>query len=190
MSFEVSLSPGQARTLALALAAVPALAALAFAAALALSWSQHHQRMAALVAERNAYRRSEAALPALDKAVAWLDAAKARSGYFFASSQSTAAAAKMRSDIGAIVERDGATIARDEVELMAAGEDSPVELRATVSFTGDAKSLTRILYDLRRVKPLILVSQLVVHSEAGAAPLIAPNRLQVDLVGEAYLDTP
>ena len=189
MSFEIALSRRQSRALALALAAVPLFAAIALAASLGLSWSAHHARVAALTAERDAYRKSISQEPALDAALKRLDSAKKVSGYFFAGGESSAAAAKVRSDIGSIVSRNGATIARNDVELAAAGDDSPVQLRASVSFTADIKSLTQILHQLRQERPLLFVTQIVVHSQA-TAPLTTPNRLQVDLLAEAYLDTP
>jgi len=190
MSFEVKLSLRQQQALALVLAAIPVVAAVAIAVSLALSWSEHHARVAELVTERAAYRAALSDAPALKAGIAKLRASQAAGDYFFANDQSSAAATKVRSQIGAIVGGDGATIVRDDVELAAAGDESPVELRASISFTGDVKSLTRILYQLRQARPLLFVTQLAVHSSADGAPLTAPNRLQADLVVEAYLGAP
>jgi hypothetical protein len=190
MSFEVTLSHRQQQALALVLAAVPILAAAAIAVSLALSWSAYHAHVAALTAERAAYRGALRDVPALRAEMAKLRASEAANDYFYANNQSSAAAAKVRSQIGAIVGGDGATIVRDDVELAAAGDDSPVELRASISFTGDIKSLTRVLYHLRQARPLLFVTQLAVHSGADGVPLTAPNRLQADLVVEAYLGAP
>lgn len=190
MSFDLTLSSLQSRILALALAAIPVIAVLLLAIGLMLAWSGHHARVAALTAQRDAYRRSLSQEPALDASIRQLDAEKRASNYFFRGGDSAAAAAKIRSRISDIVGRDGATVARDDVELVAAGEDSPIQLRASVSFSGDIKSLTKILYDLRREKPLLFVTQLVVHSQAGSASLTATNKLQIDLVAVNYLDAP
>jgi hypothetical protein len=190
MSFDLTLSPLQQRALALVLAALPVLAAVLIAASLALSWSAHHARIAALAAQQTAYRKALTDAPIYKSAIARARASEAANDYFFANDQSSAAAAKVRSRIGAIVSGDGATITRDDVELVAAGDESPVELRASISFTGDIKSLSRILYDLRQARPLLFVTQLAVHSGAEAAPLTAPNRLQAALVVEAYLGAP
>jgi Type II secretion system (T2SS), protein M subtype b len=190
MSFEIALSHRRQQALALALATVPVLAIVAVSVCLALSWSAHHARVALLMTERANYRRAIDEAPALRSAMATLRSSEAANDYFFASGQSSAAAAKVRSQIGAIVGGDGATIARDDVELAAAGDDSPVELRASISFTGDIKSLTRVLYHLRQARPLLFVTQLAVHSFSDGTNLTAPNRLQADLVVEAYLGTP
>jgi hypothetical protein len=190
MSFDLTLSSFQSRILALALAAIPLMAVLLLATGLAMAWSGHHARVAALTAQRDAYRRSLSQEPALDASLRQLDAEKRASGYFFGGADNGAATARIRSRLSDIIGRDGATVARDDVELVAAGEDSPIQLRASVSFTGDIKSLTRVLYDLRREKPLLFVTQLVVHSQAGSASWTAPNKLQVDLVAVNYLDAP
>ncbi len=190
MSLEVKLSLRQQQVLALVLAAIPVLAGIAIAVGLMLSWSAHHARVAELVKERTSYRAALSDAPMLKAQIANLRASQAAGDYFFANRQSSVAAAQLRSKIGAIVGGDGATIVRDDVELAAAGDESPVELRASISFTGDVKSLTRILYQLRQAKPLLFVTQLAVHSGADGTPLTAPNRLQADLVVEAYLGVP
>src|ERR1700741_3634808 len=145
MNLEVTFSPAQRRLVALLLVLVTAFVLLLAAVNLMQSRSEHHARMLALVKEREAFNRSIAEVPALKAAIAEVETTKRRSGYFFASGEATAATVKIRATISTIVPRNGGSITRDDVELVAAGDDSPNELRASISFTGDIRSLTRIL---------------------------------------------
>jgi general secretion pathway protein M len=190
MSFEVTLSRRQEQAVAIALAAIPLLAVLLLVASQVPAWSAHRASIQTLMTERSAYGSAIGRVPALKESLSRLRRSQTAGGYFFTGAGGSDAAAKMRARIGAIVGGDGATIRRDEVELMAADDDAPVVLRATLSLTGDIKSLTRILHHLQQARPFLFVVQFAAHSSAGTGALTAPNVLQADLVIEGYMAAP
>jgi hypothetical protein len=190
MSFEIALTRRQEILIAVALAAVPLIAVALFAGYLCAGWSAHYASIDALARQRDAYRHAIAGMPALQADLAALRREQAAGRYFFRAAEGSEAAAKLRSDIGGLIGKDGATIQRDEVELVAYGDDAPVVLRASLSLTGDIKALTRVLYHLRQARPLLFVTQLAVHSAADVPALAAPNTLQADLVVQAYMAAP
>ncbi len=175
--------------IALALAMVPLMAAALLAGYLITGWSTHRASIGALARERAAYRRALDGVPAARADMLALKRAQASGRYFFVASKGAEPAVEMRADIGALIGTDGAVIQRDEVELTTAGDDAPVVLRASLSLTGDIKSLTRALYHLRQARPFLFVTQLAVHSADTSAPA-ASNMLQAEVVVQAYMAPP
>lgn len=186
----IELTPRQQRLAAIVLALIPLLLVVGLAVAMASSWLAHHGRMAELKRERTVYERELGEAPQLRAAAATLRRQGASGAYFHSDGLASDAAAKMKSQIAAIVSQDGGTIRRNDVRLAAAGEGAPTELHAELAFLADIKSLARILFHLRRARPLVLVTQLSAHSNAASAALVEPNRLLVELAATAFVSPP
>jgi hypothetical protein len=186
VTFQLTLTKSQEQVTAAALCIIPLVAMAAAVVWLVLSWSEYAARTSALLHERAILREVIAAAPAARERTIRLHVLNEANAFFYAHPQAAKAASSLRSEIDAIVVRDGGTLQRDDVELVSKGDDAPVELHAAVSLSADIRTLTRILYHLRQARPLVFVAQLMVHGTPGGGRT-APNRLQVDTMLKSYL---
>jgi len=190
MILEYSLTPAQSRAAALAVALLPLAVLALILVHFLLPRAEHHTRVAELMRQRDEYRAILRNAPAWSAEVEQLRGPASRAPAFYRSAQMSAASGQMEAAVTAIINKDQGAIQHNEVEMHDGGADAPQQLRDTVSLTADISALTRILYDMRAARPLLFVASMTVRSDAVfAGPLSAPNRLHVDFVVVAYLQS-
>lgn len=167
------------RMAAFALAAVPAMILIAVLAAAAVSWGTHHQRVAALKAERETSRMLLRGAPLWSEEIAALKSSPEEAKSFFAGDVA-AAAPQMQTRLVAAVTDEGGAVKHASVELKAVGDEAALELRGVVSFSAGSAQLTRILYRLRQERPFLFVDKLTVRG-------VTAGRLRIELVAVSYM---
>lgn len=190
MILEYAPSSIQRRAAALALAFAPMLVAGLVATNFVLARAAHHERLSRLLAERQADLALLHDAPMWKNEIARLRQAGSGAALFFADPEVSAAGSQMQARVTSIVTAGGGTVQRSNVDLVAAGDEAPVELRTTVTFAADIAAFTHILYHLRQARPLLFVAKLAMREAAGSTSRgttpVAPNLLQIDLTMVGY----